>query len=193
MSRDIKEWDWRQLRNQVLERDGYECQRCGKSQDASKSLHAHHERRVVEGGEDHPENLTTVCKECHDKIHAEDRRKGTLEDIKDIYRKAEVPIFRTGEIADRLDNYSHQASTKLQKLEEEGFLYSNERGIYHTLEIPSEELTLGGPGVIVKGSVIQDGKYVGEEEKILQCDSCKRYIYSASPERQLRKHKKRCE
>ena len=56
-----------QLRNAVLERDGYECTVCG----ATEGLHAHHMTRWV----DDPslrlveENGVTLCKACHGRVH----------------------------------------------------------------------------------------------------------------------------
>jgi cytochrome c553 len=52
----------------VLSRDGYLCQHCkGKSKD--RRLHVHHIVFRSEGGSDEAENLVTLCKTCHDKVH----------------------------------------------------------------------------------------------------------------------------
>lgn len=49
-------------RKKVNERDGNRCQKChGK-----KHLHLHHIIPVVDGQDDSPENLITLCKYCHD-------------------------------------------------------------------------------------------------------------------------------
>jgi len=56
-----------ELRQLVLKRDEYECQKCG----STKSLHCHH----ITGVEINPiesadiDNCITFCKECHNKIH----------------------------------------------------------------------------------------------------------------------------
>jgi len=53
------------LCQQVLQRDGWRCQRCGSSQD----LQVHHiQPRILLGG-DVEEDLITVCTASHRKIH----------------------------------------------------------------------------------------------------------------------------
>ncbi len=53
------------MRAYVLDRDGYKCQLCGAKQD----LHLHHIVPRSKGGVDRPENLITLCSECHSKVH----------------------------------------------------------------------------------------------------------------------------
>ncbi len=54
----------------VLNRDNYTCQYCkGKSKDSK--LEVHHIIFRCYGGSDESENLITLCKTCHDKLHAE--------------------------------------------------------------------------------------------------------------------------
>ena len=68
----------------VLTRDGYICQHCkGKSKD--KRLEVHHIIYSSNGGSDDEDNLITLCKVCHDGIHAglirvtlKGKRKGQL-------------------------------------------------------------------------------------------------------------------
>jgi len=56
---------YRTLRERVLRRDGWRCQRCGSSED----LQVHHmQPRSLLGG-DVEENLITVCSGCHREIH----------------------------------------------------------------------------------------------------------------------------
>jgi len=53
----------------VLTRDGYLCQRCkGKSKD--QRLQVHHLIFRSQNGSDEEENLLTLCKTCHDGLHA---------------------------------------------------------------------------------------------------------------------------
>lgn len=53
----------------VLSRDGYTCQICkGKKKDPK--LHAHHIIYRSRGGSNKQDNLLTLCKTCHDQIHA---------------------------------------------------------------------------------------------------------------------------
>jgi len=50
----------------VLSRDNYTCQICGAQ---NTQLQVHHIRFKSHGGSDSMENLTTLCKDCHEKIH----------------------------------------------------------------------------------------------------------------------------
>lgn len=52
----------------VLHRDNHTCQYCsGKSR--NQRLEVHHIVFRKNGGSDEPENLITLCKSCHDKVH----------------------------------------------------------------------------------------------------------------------------
>ncbi|WP_247005118.1 HNH endonuclease [Halosolutus gelatinilyticus] len=160
--------EWVDLREQILQRDGYECQDCGKGERGVKSLHVHHKRPLDDGGSNEPGNLRTLCEDCHFDLHADEQRKGTLEDIKDIYRRSEVPVFRTGEIGKLLDNYSHQAAPKLKKLVEKGFLESNGNGVYYRSSLPIDDVQIvNANDVIVDGSYIEFGKYIVTRRRLL--------------------------
>ena len=53
----------------VLDRDSYACQHCkGKSKDSR--FEVHHIVFRSNGGSDEAENLVTLCKTCHDKVHS---------------------------------------------------------------------------------------------------------------------------
>jgi 5-methylcytosine-specific restriction endonuclease McrA len=54
-----------QLYRQVLERDGWRCQACGKR----ANLQVHHIVLRSQSGADIEDNLITLCSECHDQIH----------------------------------------------------------------------------------------------------------------------------
>lgn len=53
---------------QILYRDGYKCQNCGKTK---CKLEVHHIVFKSKGGSDEPENLITLCHDCHWKVHNE--------------------------------------------------------------------------------------------------------------------------
>ena len=52
----------------VLDRDNYTCQNC-KGRSKEKRIEVHHVVFRSNGGSDEPENLITLCKACHDKVH----------------------------------------------------------------------------------------------------------------------------
>ena len=57
---------YRQLRQQVLERDGWRCQYCGRLE----QLEVHHIRSRAQLGADSELNLITLCADCHTKLHS---------------------------------------------------------------------------------------------------------------------------
>lgn len=63
--------DWDRRREEVYERDGYECQNCGRigGPNGDVELHAHHVVPKASGGTHQLSNLTTVCDDCHRAIH----------------------------------------------------------------------------------------------------------------------------
>ena len=71
----IKKWGYQKgfnygyssRRSAILHRDNYTCQCCGKK---NCRLEVHHIKFKSNGGTDDEENLITLCKECHDGVHA---------------------------------------------------------------------------------------------------------------------------
>jgi 5-methylcytosine-specific restriction endonuclease McrA len=57
--------DYRELHQQVLERDGWRCQACGSLQ----QLQVHHQKFRSHSGGDVEQNLITLCAECHEQKH----------------------------------------------------------------------------------------------------------------------------
>jgi ATP-dependent DNA helicase RecQ len=56
---------YRRLHQQVLKRDGWRCQTCGRMQ----HLQVHHLKLRSQSGSDMEQNLITLCTECHEKVH----------------------------------------------------------------------------------------------------------------------------
>jgi 5-methylcytosine-specific restriction endonuclease McrA len=56
---------YKALKNQVLERDGWRCQDCGSVQ----MLEVHHVNPRSKLGHDASENLITLCVDCHRRRH----------------------------------------------------------------------------------------------------------------------------
>lgn len=53
------------LRQQILRRDSWRCQFCGKM----SNLEVHHKQFRSHSGDDSEENLITLCVDCHDQMH----------------------------------------------------------------------------------------------------------------------------
>lgn len=61
---DWNEW-YRTVRD-VMDRDSWACLICG----AGRYLDPHHRKLKSAGGPDTPDNLVTLCRSCHDGVHA---------------------------------------------------------------------------------------------------------------------------
>lgn len=61
---------WERVRREFLEAHK-ECQRCG-----APAEHAHHIRRVGDGGDHYWRNLLPLCPACHGWTHRDDRGAG---------------------------------------------------------------------------------------------------------------------
>lgn len=62
---------YRRNREQVMERYGWRCARCGRT----AALQIHHRRFRSHGGTHRVENLEPVCWPCHGGIHKHERSK----------------------------------------------------------------------------------------------------------------------
>ncbi|MFE0327947.1 HNH endonuclease [Streptomyces sp. NPDC058960] len=58
------------LRYEILERDKKTCQDCGRIPGQGVTLQVHHVLPVHQGGTNDPDNLVTLCSECHGGRHA---------------------------------------------------------------------------------------------------------------------------
>nr|WP_267164454.1 HNH endonuclease [Halovenus salina] len=59
----------------MKKRDGYTCQNCGANggPKSNNELHCHHIVPISDGGSHKKSNLKTLCKDCHDAIHHNDK------------------------------------------------------------------------------------------------------------------------
>lgn len=106
-------------RAEVLERDGYRCQVCGRGgpeRGELATLHVHHIERNPDGmDEDALENLTTLCRACHSWVHQrstpDDAPVRLTEADKNVLLPQDIEILRylanegparTGDITDEL-------------------------------------------------------------------------------------------
>lgn len=78
-------YGYQNLKQYVLHRDGYICQCCKKNSKKNIELHIHHIVFRSNGGTDTKNNLITLCKPCHDKLHKKkDAQRESLKLIKKI-------------------------------------------------------------------------------------------------------------
>jgi 5-methylcytosine-specific restriction endonuclease McrA len=56
---------YKRLRLEVLARDRWQCQFCGKP----TNLEVHHQQSRARGGKDQIDNLISVCSSCHRQMH----------------------------------------------------------------------------------------------------------------------------
>ena len=75
---NIKKIEWLTLRNLVLERDMFKCQRCGKTHHTT-ILDIHHKVPYAISKDNSPNNLVALCKSCHKKAEWEYNKKTTGE------------------------------------------------------------------------------------------------------------------
>lgn len=57
----------KELRKQIMERDNYTCQNCGKYMPDEVGLHIDHIKPISKGGKSVPSNLQVLCSKCNGK------------------------------------------------------------------------------------------------------------------------------
>ena len=62
-------YGYQNLKQYILDRDGYSCKSCKKGSKQNIELQVHHIIFRSSGGTDTKNNLITLCKPCHDKLH----------------------------------------------------------------------------------------------------------------------------
>lgn len=67
------------LRQQIMERDNYTCQICGKYMPDEVGLHIDHIVPVAKGGKTVPSNLQVLCSKCNGSKGAKTRRRGLIQ------------------------------------------------------------------------------------------------------------------
>jgi len=67
--------EYAQLRTHTLQRDGWKCQCCG----SSINLQVHHLKFRGRLGSDVPDNLISLCVDCHSKEHHQDFFYATID------------------------------------------------------------------------------------------------------------------
>jgi len=108
----IKNWEYSKgpqsgygnVKAYVLSRDNHKCQHC-KGKSKSNMLHVHHIIFRSQGGTNAPSNLITLCKVCHDKLHA-----GLISVGKSTSKQKAASVLNTAvpSIADSIKNAGYK-------------------------------------------------------------------------------------
>lgn len=85
---------WEVIRSEVLERDGYACQRCGSQYpagDPDERLEAHNTAPLGSSSLDSLDRVITVCRPCHATLHGDDPAYGDLSDDAPMFPCPDAP------------------------------------------------------------------------------------------------------
>jgi 5-methylcytosine-specific restriction protein A len=66
---------WYATRQQVLVRDAWQCQDCGRVCADKREAHVDHVTPKAQGGQDTLDNLRTLCIRCHGRKTAQEQRR----------------------------------------------------------------------------------------------------------------------
>lgn len=69
-------------KQRIRNRDNQKCQNCGQK---GVELHVHHVVPLSDGGSNDPSNLTTLCVECHNAIHHDNKTAPTSDQASKPY------------------------------------------------------------------------------------------------------------
>ena len=103
---------WEYSRKVTIERDDFTCQNCGSvgGPEGNAELHVDHITPQSEGGSDDPENLQTLCRDCHMTKHGSsgEEKKATegeiAQSIIQLAQKLEAPAFERYRLYDLLND-----------------------------------------------------------------------------------------
>ena len=85
---------WDVIRGDVLERDGYACQRCGYEAsvgDPDQELEVHNTEALGSPSLGDLDGLVTLCRPCHATLHGDDPAYGDLGDDAPMFPRPEAP------------------------------------------------------------------------------------------------------
>lgn len=130
-----------ELREEVLEEAGYQCQMCpNRMEDPAVTLELHHQVPVAEGGETTKENLTVVCRRCHRDYHGSIRAEDLETDLDEnhsstvdrhlVYALENRGELETRELAIAAATDHNHALDRLRTLAHEGIVSQSSKGTW---------------------------------------------------------------
>jgi len=145
----------------VLNRDNYTCQHC-KVKLKNSRLHVHHIIFKSNGGSDEQENLITLCKTCHDKLHNGEitlkkngKTKGQLKHATQM-NSIRQQLLRLLPEAEETFGFITKEHRQLMKLPKEH--YYDAVAIASLNNIQNDELTFKTKNILFK-KCVADGDY----------------------------------
>lgn len=78
-SEKLKDPRWQKMRLEILERDSFSCMHCERT---DKELHVHHIKYSGNPWDSNPDDLITLCKDCHSDI---ERYKKSIKEWLDYF------------------------------------------------------------------------------------------------------------
>ena len=130
--------EWRRLREEVLERDAYQCQECmvavGETvRSTGPTAEIHHKTPLSEGGTNDVENLTVLCPDCHRQKHG----GISLDKVLNVFDTVRGPVVTSADVAEAFDCTTETARRKLKRLRKRGTIDGRKaagEGIYWRVE-----------------------------------------------------------
>lgn len=123
------------LKQEVLKRDNFSCQKCGFKSTNPNDLEIHYINPLSSSGKDSPKNLTTLCPICHK--YAPNSKKDFLSYINEKIDNSLLETFRKSEYS-----ISKKTKTGMQKIFNSGTHISKAPKGYKIIDkqlVPTED------------------------------------------------------
>jgi hypothetical protein len=148
---------WRAKAAAAKARAGHRCQLCNRT----GSLDAHHRTYERFGGDELPEDLTVLCRKCHEKHH---KPKRTRSQNKEAIQRDRVAMFvamewgrtySTAQLAAQQGLTVQRAGTVLSSLRQSGLVMRSGKR-WRKREAPPRSLTQANPSRVKPHPVIEE-------------------------------------